>query len=82
MENVMELKSVLLGSGLANAVTTASLAETWKLAVTDVEGMERMQLDWGPLSMDLVAFEDRAYDYVRSMYANAGYPQFDDFIGD
>lgn len=48
MENVMELKSVLLGFGLANAVTAASLAETWKLAVSEVEGMERMQLEWGP----------------------------------
>ncbi|MCJ8332653.1 MAG: PhnD/SsuA/transferrin family substrate-binding protein [Epibacterium sp.] len=34
------------------------------------------------LGMDLVAIEDSAYDYVRSMYSNAGYPQFDNFIGD
>ena len=34
------------------------------------------------VGMDLVAIEDSAYDYVRSMYANAGYPQFDNFIGD
>lgn len=34
------------------------------------------------IGMDLVAIEDSAYDYVRSMYTNAGYPQFDDFIGD
>lgn len=32
--------------------------------------------------MDLVAIEDGAYDVVRSMYTNAGYPQFDNFIGD
>ena len=32
--------------------------------------------------MDLVAIEDGAYDYVRSMYTTAGYPQFDDFIGE
>ncbi len=32
--------------------------------------------------MDLVAIEDDAYDYVRSMYTNAGYPQFDAFLGD
>lgn len=31
--------------------------------------------------MDLVAIEDGAYDIVRSMYATAGFPQFDDFIG-
>lgn len=34
------------------------------------------------VGMDLVAIEDSAYDYVRSMYTNAGYPQFDNFIGD
>jgi phosphonate transport system substrate-binding protein len=34
------------------------------------------------VGMDLVAIEDSAYDYVRSMYTNAGYPQFDKFIGD
>ena len=31
--------------------------------------------------MDLVAIEDGAYDIVRSMYATAGFPQFNDFIG-
>jgi len=34
------------------------------------------------VGMDLVAIEDSAYDYVRSMYTNAGFPQFDNFIGD
>ena len=34
------------------------------------------------VGMDLVVIEDSAYDYVRSMYTNAGYPQFDNFIGD
>jgi phosphonate transport system substrate-binding protein len=34
------------------------------------------------VGMDLVAIEDSAYDYVRSMYSNAGYTQFDIFIGD
>lgn len=32
--------------------------------------------------MDLVAVDDAAYDVVRSMYRNAGYPQFDTFIGE
>jgi len=32
--------------------------------------------------MDLVAIEDSAYDIVRSMYTTAGFPQFDNFIGD
>jgi phosphonate transport system substrate-binding protein len=32
--------------------------------------------------MDLVEIEDSAYDYVRSMYRNAGFPQFDNFLGE
>ena len=34
------------------------------------------------VGMDLVSINDGAYDYVRSMYRNAGFPQFDAFIGD
>ncbi|MEM1149117.1 MAG: PhnD/SsuA/transferrin family substrate-binding protein [Pseudomonadota bacterium] len=34
------------------------------------------------VGMDLVAIEDGAYDYVRAMYTNAGFPQFDNFIGE
>ena len=34
------------------------------------------------IGMDLVAIDDSAYDKVRSMYTTAGYPQFDEFIGD
>ncbi|WP_289036630.1 PhnD/SsuA/transferrin family substrate-binding protein [uncultured Roseibium sp.] len=32
--------------------------------------------------MDLVAIEDGAYDIVRSMYTTAGFPQYDNFIGE
>ncbi|MEL6168079.1 MAG: PhnD/SsuA/transferrin family substrate-binding protein [Pseudomonadota bacterium] len=32
--------------------------------------------------MDLVVIEDSAYDSVRAMYTNAGFPQFDNFLGD
>ena len=44
----MKLKSFLLGVSLAAVSAFAATAETWKLAVTDVEGMERLQLEWGP----------------------------------
>ena len=32
--------------------------------------------------MDLVTIEDANYDLVRAMYTTAGYPQFDNFIGE
>ena len=43
----MKFKSIMLGLGLAAASAVAVAAETWKLAVTDVEGMERLQVEWG-----------------------------------
>jgi len=44
----MKLKSLILGASLAAVSAFAAVAEDWKLAVTDVEGMERLQLEWGP----------------------------------
>ena len=44
----MNVKSLILGLGLAAASAFGAAADTWKLAVTDVEGMERLQLEWGP----------------------------------
>lgn len=44
----MTIRTILLSLGLAAATATASFAETWRLAVTDVEGMERLQTEWGP----------------------------------
>ncbi|MEO1732791.1 MAG: PhnD/SsuA/transferrin family substrate-binding protein [Pseudomonadota bacterium] len=44
----MKFRSILTGAALALASAVASHADTWRLAVTDVEGMERLQLEWGP----------------------------------
>ncbi len=44
----MKFKSLVLGLGLATLTALGAAAETWKLAVTDVEGMERLQTEWGP----------------------------------
>lgn len=48
METVMSFKSIILGLGLTTLAALGASAETWKLAITDVEGMERLQLEWGP----------------------------------
>ena len=37
----MKIKSIALGLGLAALSAFAATAETWKLAVTDVEGSKR-----------------------------------------
>ena len=44
----MKFKSVILGLSMAVTAALPAFAENWKLAVTDVEGMERLQLEWGP----------------------------------
>ncbi len=44
----MNIKSIILGASLAAVSAFSAMAENWKLAVTDVEGMERLQLEWGP----------------------------------
>ncbi len=59
LEGAMKLKSVILGASLAAMSAFAATAETWKLAVTDVEGMERLQLEWGPFKE---ALEDATGD--------------------
>lgn len=49
----MTFKSLVLGASIAALSATTTLAETWKLAVTDVEGMERLQTEWGPFKTAL-----------------------------
>ncbi|MDT8327919.1 MAG: PhnD/SsuA/transferrin family substrate-binding protein [Roseovarius sp.] len=59
----MNLKSLLLGAGLAAVSAFAVTAETWKLAVTDVEGMERLQLEWGPFKAALEAATGDTFEF-------------------
>jgi phosphonate transport system substrate-binding protein len=42
MKAVMKIKSLVLGLSLAATAAFGAAAENWKLAVTDVEGMERL----------------------------------------
>lgn len=59
----MKLKSVVLGLGLAAASAFAVAADTWKLAVTDVEGMERLQLEWGPFKEALESATGETFEF-------------------
>lgn len=43
----MSIRTALLGAAAALLTVTGALAEDWKLAVTDVEGLERLQTEWG-----------------------------------
>ncbi|MBO9465130.1 PhnD/SsuA/transferrin family substrate-binding protein [Tropicibacter sp. R15_0] len=59
----MKLRSILAGAVLAASAAFAAQAETWKLAVTDVEGMERLQLEWGPFKDALEAATGESFEF-------------------
>jgi phosphonate transport system substrate-binding protein len=59
----MRLRSVLAGAALAMTAAVAAQAETWRLAVTDVEGMERLQLEWGPFKDALEAATGDTFEF-------------------
>lgn len=70
----MKLKSFLLGVSLAAvSAFAAATAEAWKLAVTDVEGMERLQLEWGPFkeALEMAAGDTFEFYAVNSRTAAA-----------
>ena len=59
----MKFKSIVLGAALVAATAFSAAAETWKLAVTDVEGMERLQLEWGPFKEALEAATGETFEF-------------------
>jgi phosphonate transport system substrate-binding protein len=59
----MSLKSLLIGTAIAVATANASFAETWSIAVTDVEGLERLQAEWGPFKAALEAATGETFDF-------------------
>lgn len=59
----MKFTSLILGLGLAAATALGAAAETWKLAVTDVEGMERLQVEWGPFKEALEAATGETFEF-------------------
>ncbi|TKA95546.1 phosphonate ABC transporter substrate-binding protein [Cereibacter changlensis] len=58
----MTLKATLLGAALTLLAGTAS-AETWNIAVTDVEGLERLQAEWGPFKAELEKATGETFDF-------------------
>lgn len=59
----MSIKSILLGVSLSAVTAVAAAAETWSIAVTDVEGMERLQLEWGPFKDALEAATGETFEF-------------------
>jgi len=59
----MTFKTLLLGTALVTAFVTSASAETWSIAVTDVEGMERLQAEWGPFKAALEAASRETFEF-------------------
>ena len=58
----MTLKATLLGAALTLLAGAAS-AENWNIAVTDVEGLERLQAEWGPFKAELEKATGETFDF-------------------
>lgn len=59
----MKFKSIIMGAAIAAVSAFGAAAETWKLAVTDVEGMERLQLEWGPFKEALESATGETFEF-------------------
>lgn len=59
----MKFKSIVMGAAIAAVSAFSAAAETWKLAVTDVEGMERLQLEWGPFKEALETATGETFEF-------------------
>lgn len=59
----MSLKSLLMGTAVAVLGASTVCAETWSIAVTDVEGMERLQAEWGPFKTALEAATGQTFEF-------------------
>jgi len=80
----MTLKSLMLGTALTMLGVTAASAETWNIAVTDVEGLERLQAEWGPFKAALDAATGHTFEFFpvssRSAAAEALRGETVDFV--
>ncbi|MEM7044829.1 MAG: PhnD/SsuA/transferrin family substrate-binding protein [Pseudomonadota bacterium] len=77
LPNDMLMVASHIDAGIAEQVKTAILDNKEDIIASILTHEENEKYR----GMDLVAIEDGAYDIVRSMYATAGFPQYDDFIG-
>ena len=59
----MTLRSMVAGTALALSTALAAQADGWSIAVTDVEGMERLQLEWGPFKGALEAATGEEFEF-------------------
>ena len=59
----MKFRSIIAGAVLAATTAFGAFADTWKIAVTDVEGLERLQLEWGPFKEALESVTGETFEF-------------------
>ena len=55
--------TTMLAAALATTVALPAAAETYKLAITDVEGLEQLQTDWGPFKAALEGATGQSFEF-------------------
>jgi phosphonate transport system substrate-binding protein len=59
----MRISTILAAATLALATTGLARAENFKLAITDVEGLERLQTEWGPFKAALEQASGHTFEF-------------------
>jgi phosphonate transport system substrate-binding protein len=59
----MRITFALAAAALAATVALPAAAETYKLAITDVEGLEQLQTDWGPFKAALEGATGESFEF-------------------
>lgn len=59
----MRFSTMLAGAALAAAMAGTAAAEEFRLAVTDVEGLERLQTEWGPFQAALEDSTGHSFEF-------------------
>lgn len=59
----MRIITTVAAAAIAAAVALPAVAETYKLAITDVEGLEQLQTDWGPFKAALETATGQSFEF-------------------
>jgi phosphonate transport system substrate-binding protein len=63
MGTTMRITTTLAAAAIAVIAALPAAAETYKLAITDVEGLERLQTEWGPFKTALETATGQSFEF-------------------
>lgn len=62
-EAIMRITTTIAAAAFTAALALPAAAETYRLAITDVEGLERLQTDWGPFKTALEEATGESFEF-------------------